>query len=161
MIETKADALEASFEGVEMGGVVTRPLLSGAREPGGAFEGFLRSGASVEMKSFSGTSPDTGGYAVPREIDAAIDATLKSISPIRSVANVVKVGSAGYRKLVTSGGTPSGARDARARARASNGSTSRRRSRPARPSGSPKRRWRAPKSGVGGGRLHSRSTAWR
>lgn len=44
----------------------------------------------------------------PGEIDARIDATLKSISPIRAIANVVKVGSAGYRKLITTGGTPSG-----------------------------------------------------
>ncbi|MCM8729697.1 phage major capsid protein [Hephaestia sp. GCM10023244] len=109
MIETKADALEASFEGVTMTAPVARPVLSGARAPGGAaFEGFLRSGASVEMKSFTGASGDSGGYAVPKEIDAVIDATLKSVSPIRAIANVVKVGSAGYRKLVTTGGTPSG-----------------------------------------------------
>ena len=31
---------------------------------------------------------------MPREIDAVIDATLKAISPIRQVANVVQVGSA-------------------------------------------------------------------
>src|SRR3546814_2064756 len=49
-----------------------------------------------------------GGFAVPREIDAVIDATLKSISPIRSIANVVQTGTAGYRKLVTSRGAPSG-----------------------------------------------------
>jgi HK97 family phage major capsid protein len=60
------------------------------------------------MKSFTATSGDSGGYAVPKEIDGVIDATLKAISPIRSVANVVKVGTAGYRKLVTTGGTPSG-----------------------------------------------------
>ncbi|WP_033967312.1 phage major capsid protein [Sphingomonas sp. Ant H11] len=87
----------------------SRALLAGAREPGGAaFDSFLRSGASVEMKAFTAVSGDAGGYAVPREIDAVIDATLSSISPIRSVANVVTVGSAGYRKLVTTGGTPSG-----------------------------------------------------
>lgn len=103
------DPLEASFEGMTMGGAVARPLLMGAREPSGAaFEGFLRSGASLELKSFTGVSGDAGGYAVPKEIDAAIDATLKSISPIRAIANVVKVGTAGYRKLVTTGGTPSG-----------------------------------------------------
>jgi HK97 family phage major capsid protein len=56
----------------------------------------------------SGASDAAGGYAVPEEIDAAIERTLKAISPIRAIANVVKVGSAGYRKLVTSGGTPSG-----------------------------------------------------
>ena len=103
------DTLEASFAGVNLGGAVARPLLEGGRlQDNGAFGGFLRSGASVEMKSFTGVTGDAGGYAVPREIDAVIDATLKSISPIRSVANVVQVGSAGYRKLVTTGGTPSG-----------------------------------------------------
>lgn len=89
--------------------VVDRPALDGARiEKNEAFAGFVRSGATVEMKAFTGMTGDAGGYAVPREIDAAIDATLKSVSPIRSIANVVKVGSAGYRKLVTTGGTPSG-----------------------------------------------------
>ena len=86
-----------------------RPLLERAAAPGeGAFAGFVRSGATLEIKALSSVSGDAGGYAIPREIDAQIDATLTAISPIRSVANVVRVGSAGYRKLVTSGGTPSG-----------------------------------------------------
>ncbi len=109
MTDVIRDALEASFEQVDMPGAVVRPVLSGAREPGGAaFDTFLRSGATVEMKAFTGATGDAGGFAVPREIDAVIDATLRSISPIRSIANVVKVGSAGYRKLITTGGTPSG-----------------------------------------------------
>lgn len=71
---------------------------------------YLRRGleTGVELKSFTGATGAEGGYAVPREIDAVIDATLKSISPIRAIANVVQTGSAGYRKLVTTGGTPSG-----------------------------------------------------
>jgi HK97 family phage major capsid protein len=88
--------------------VVERPALDGARVEKTGFDGFVRSGATVEMKAFTGVTGDAGGYAVPREIDAVIDATLKSVSPIRAIANVVKVGSAGYRKLVTTGGTPSG-----------------------------------------------------
>jgi len=107
-METKADVLEQSFEAVEAAGVpVARPMLSGARSVGGAaFEGFLRSGSgALEMKALSGASGAEGGYAVPREIDALVDATLASISPIRAIANVVTVGSAGYRKLVASGGT--------------------------------------------------------
>jgi len=92
--------------------VVVRPALDGARAEktgfASAFGGFVRSGTTVEMKAFTGVTGDAGGYAVPREIDAVIDATLKSVSPIRSIANVVQVGSAGYRKLVTTGGTPSG-----------------------------------------------------
>lgn len=100
--------LEASFAAA--GGVATaRPLLSGAQVTADAgFGAFLRSGAAIETKAFTGVTGDAGGYAIPREIDAAIDATLKSISPIRAIANVVQVGSAGYRKLVAAGGTPSG-----------------------------------------------------
>ena len=91
-----------------MNDVVVRPVLDGAREVAGAFDGFVRSGAVVETKAFTGVTGDAGGYAIPKEIDAVIDATLKSASPIRGIASVVQVGSAGYRKLVTTGGTPSG-----------------------------------------------------
>ena len=44
----------------------------------------------------------------PRSSTRRSTRTLTAISPIRAIANVVKVGSAGYRKLVTTGGTPSG-----------------------------------------------------
>lgn len=90
--------------------VTTRPVLDGARPPARspAFAGFVRSGATLEMKAFTGVTGDSGGYAVPREIDAQIDRVLGTLSPIRAVASVVKVGSAGYRKLVTAGGTPAG-----------------------------------------------------
>jgi HK97 family phage major capsid protein len=89
--------------------VIDRPVLEGAAPlRSAAFEGFVRSGATIEMKAFTGVTGDAGGFAVPKEIDATIDAVLKSVSPIRGIANVVKVGSAGYRKLVTTGGTPSG-----------------------------------------------------
>jgi HK97 family phage major capsid protein len=134
MIEVKADALEESFDVLERdhedvealktevaalkaridaGAVAsTRPALSGAKAQASPFvERYLRKGieAGVEMKALSGgTSDAAGGYAVPEEIDAAIDRTLTAISPIRAIANVVKVGSSGYRKLVTTGGTPSG-----------------------------------------------------
>ena len=102
------ETLEASFERVE-GVRGVRPMLAGGDPVADAgFGGFLRTGATVEVKSFTGVTPGDGGYAVPREIDAVIDRALKAASPIRAIANVVKVGSAGYRKLVTTGGTPSG-----------------------------------------------------
>ncbi len=88
-----------------------RPLLSGAKAEASPFvERYLRRGLEhgVELKAMSGASDAAGGYAVPDEIDAAIERVLTAISPIRAIASVVKVGSAGYRKLVTSGGTPSG-----------------------------------------------------
>ncbi|WP_242098513.1 phage major capsid protein [Sphingomonas sp. CROZ-RG-20F-R02-07] len=90
------------------GAAVARPVLEGGTKPDGAFAGYVRQGATLEMKAFTGVTGDAGGYAVPREIDAVIDRTLTAISPIRALANVVKVGTAGYRKLVTTGGTPSG-----------------------------------------------------
>ncbi len=110
MIEVKADALEASFEAMEHAGLPpVRPMLEGARSAGGsAFEGFLRSGGGLEAKAMSGASDAAGGYAVPDELDTRIDATLKAVSPIRGIANVVRVGSSGYRKLVASGGFESG-----------------------------------------------------
>lgn len=130
--EVKAEGLEESFESAavealrgevsELRGkldaavvVASRPALGGVKAEGdplrAAFvDGYLRKGleTGVELKSVSGASSADGGYAVPREIDAVIDSTLKAISPIRAIANVVKVGSAGYRKLVTSGGVESG-----------------------------------------------------
>lgn len=110
--EVKADPLEAAFEAAVVPAAILRPQLAAgdAADPArSAFvEGYLRKGREVELKSFAGNVPADGGYAVPKEIDAVIDTTLKSISPIRAVANVVQVGSAGYRKLVTTNGVASG-----------------------------------------------------
>ena len=90
-----------------------RPALDGAKAaevPSAFVEKYLRKGieAGVELKSVSGASDAAGGYAVPDMLDAAIDKALVAISPIRRAANVVKVGTAGYRKLITTGGTASG-----------------------------------------------------
>ncbi len=111
--EIKADPLSASFDSVTAKSVaITRPSLSGSLLSSAArsafVDGYLRHGSEVELKSISGAVAADGGYAVPREIDAEIDATLKSISPIRAIANVVRVGSSGYRKLVTQNGVASG-----------------------------------------------------
>jgi len=125
MYEVQADPLEASFEAVDAGAravareaaiISARPALDGAKAgpasvAAQAFVGsYLRRGLTpaVETKSFVGTTGPDGGYAVPREIDEVIDRTMRAISPIRAIANVVTVGTAGYRKLVTTGGTPSG-----------------------------------------------------
>lgn len=113
-LEARMDALDATMEAQAARG--GRPPLDGAKgsavDPARtAFtERYLRRGveAGVELKSFSGASGGAGGYAVPREIDEMIEVALKAISPIRAVANVVRTGSAGYRKLVTTGGVVSG-----------------------------------------------------
>jgi len=110
--EVKADTLDASFDAVVL--PPERPVLAASPSEGEhrrrAFaDGYLRRGETgPEIKSFTGTTGADGGVAVPREIDAAIDTTLKAISPIRRIANVVTVGTAGYRKLVTQNGVASG-----------------------------------------------------
>jgi HK97 family phage major capsid protein len=91
-----------------------RPPLDGAKAADPArtafVERYLRRGidSGVELKSITGTTTTDGGFAVPREIDALIATTLKGISPIRAIANVVQTGTSGYRKLVARGGVASG-----------------------------------------------------
>ncbi|MCJ8191769.1 phage major capsid protein [Sphingomicrobium aestuariivivum] len=89
-----------------------QPMLDGVKSAGSSrrfADSYLRRGdiAGLEAKSLE-SNDALGGYAIPQEIDSVIDSTLTAASPIRQIANVVKVGSAGYRKLVASGGTPSG-----------------------------------------------------
>ncbi|MBV9529243.1 phage major capsid protein [Sphingomonas sp.] len=132
MVEVKADALEQSFEQFESDGVAElkaeletlkakissgviaaqRPALDGVKsaEASGFVDQYLRRGieSGLETKAVGSSSDAIGGYAVPREIDQVIGDTLKAVSPIRAIANVVQVGSAGYRKLIAVGGTPSG-----------------------------------------------------
>jgi HK97 family phage major capsid protein len=134
MVEVKADSLEASFEAFEQQGAesaalkaelaaLKKRIAEGAIEAQQApadgiksaetrdfAEGYIRRGVTsgIELKALDNASGGAGGFAIPREIDAAIEKTLAAISPIRSIANVVKVGSSNYRKLVASGGFQSG-----------------------------------------------------
>ena len=132
--EIKADTLDAAFDTVTLAPddlaadvaslkvdvarlnarPVSRPSLSGAKADDAGrtvfVERYLRKGleAAPEVKSISAVSDTAGGVAVPREIDALIDITLKAVSPIRSIANVVSIGSVNYRKLIAVGGVASG-----------------------------------------------------
>ena len=132
--EIKADTLDAAFDTVTLAPhdlaadvaslqadvarlnarPLVRPALSGAKaEDGGRsvfVERYLRKGleAAPEVKSLNATNATDGGVAVPREIDALIDITLKAVSPIRRIANVVSIGSVNYRKLIAVGGVASG-----------------------------------------------------
>ena len=89
-----------------------RPALAGSDmaspELKGFVDGYLRSGRTGELKSVTGAIAADGGFAVPREIDAMIAAQLKTVSPIRAIAQVVQTGTAGYRKLITNSTAASG-----------------------------------------------------
>ncbi len=111
----KAEALDASFVGAVLPPApvaVARPALSrpeGVARGGNVFaDSYLRRGIDSEIKSFNAVNAADGGFALPREIDAQIEVLLKAASPIRQIANVVRVSTAGYRKLVTANGTGSG-----------------------------------------------------
>ncbi len=113
-LRSDVDGLKSQM--VDISKASARPALDGAKSMPHSTDArdfiakYLRRGdhSGIELKSFSGASGPEGGFAVPQEIDALIGRTLKDISPIRSIATVVQTGSAGYRKLVTDGGTPSG-----------------------------------------------------
>ena len=108
----RSDVDEVKARVDKIGRVAARPAIGTTEEAAPEVKGFvdsyLRRGATSEYKSISGAVPSDGGYAVPRQIDAMIARTLTGISPIRAIAQVVQTGSAGYRKLVTTGGTASG-----------------------------------------------------
>ncbi len=137
-IEMKADTLTGSFDIVERqeahdaalaslrsdieevkgrlekaGRVTLRPMLQGGAdmvgpEMKGFVDGYLRSGRETELKSLSSVVAADGGYAVPQEIDTMIARRMVEISPIRAVANVVRTGTSGFRRLISTGGTASG-----------------------------------------------------
>jgi HK97 family phage major capsid protein len=85
MLEVKSESLGAVFDAAE---TIVRPAL--------------------EAKAASIAAPGKGGLAVPQEIDAVIGRVLAAASPIRAIAQVVEVGSANYRRLVTTSGVVSG-----------------------------------------------------
>ncbi|MDG5748249.1 phage major capsid protein [Qipengyuania sp. XHP0207] len=108
----RSDVEEVKARVDKIGRAAARPVIGGteqaAPEVKGFVDSYLRRGATAEYKSISGAVPSDGGYAVPRQIDAMIARELTEISPIRAIAQVVQTGSAGYRKLVATGGTASG-----------------------------------------------------
>jgi HK97 family phage major capsid protein len=136
-IETKADAIAESFDIVERqdahdaaiaalrseveevkgrmeraGRSAVRPLLGGGADAGaelsGFIDGYVRHGRETELKALSSTVGADGGFAVPQKIDELIARRLVEISPIRSIANVVRTGTSGFRRLVSIGGAASG-----------------------------------------------------
>jgi HK97 family phage major capsid protein len=109
VLRSDVDEVKARMDRVSR--AAARPILDGVRndtEVKGFVDGYLRQGRETELKSIQGTVMADGGYAVPREIDAMIASQLTEISPIRKLAQVVQVGTSGYRKLVAIGGTVSG-----------------------------------------------------
>lgn len=78
-----------------------------------AFDKWARKGledglADLEAKALNVTTSADGGYAVPEQLDRSILDLVKQVSPIRSLANIIQIGGADYKKLVNLRGTASG-----------------------------------------------------
>ena len=104
-VKSRLDKVARAAARPAMGGAATAPE---APEVKSFVDGYLRLGRETEVKSLNGVNPADGGFAVPRQIDAAIASRLTKVSPIRSIAQVVQTGTVGYRKLVATTGVASG-----------------------------------------------------
>lgn len=99
-----------------------RPALGGATaetaDPRAAerkerFARFMRSGAreaeaAGEVKALSAGSDPDGGYLVPDETERGIERGLASISPIRAIATVRRIGASVYKKPFATAGAVAG-----------------------------------------------------
>ena len=112
IVSLRSDVEEVKSRLDRVSRAAARPVLDGGAsispEVKGFVDGYLRQGREAEVKSITGTTGADGGFAVPREIDAEIASQLRKLSPIRAISQVVQTGTAGYRKLITNGGTSSG-----------------------------------------------------
>lgn len=73
-----------------------------------AYRKWMATGDETEIKTLQSNVATDGGFAVPKVVDSAIIKRLVDISPVRSVATVVQVGTADYNRLVNTNGTASG-----------------------------------------------------
>lgn len=115
IVSLRGDVDEVKSRLDKVARAAARPAMAGAAPaPGNApevksfIDSYLRLGRETEVKSLNGVNPADGGYAVPRQIDAVIASRVAKVSPIRSIAQVVQTGTAGYRKLVATSGIASG-----------------------------------------------------
>jgi len=101
-------------------------LASGAGGPGrttanphaaayrAGFERYFRKGVEADLgdlavkASLRSNADPEGGYTVPEEMDSAITELLRTTSIVRSLATVITVGSATYKKLVNRQGAGTG-----------------------------------------------------
>ena len=88
----------------------TRPALSGSTlqsahtlQHKSAFNDYVRKGdasqlLAFEAKNLSSVTDTAGGYLVPDETEAAINSSLRDVSPLRAISGVQQVSSSVYKK---------------------------------------------------------------
>lgn len=112
-LATKLDGAVRHLEGLEA--KMNRAMLGGvsggqdveAAEAKAALGAFLR-GKPIEGKAMSVGVDSEGGFAVPQEIAGGFINVLKQISPVRSVASVLRVSTPDFQVLINKKGMASG-----------------------------------------------------
>jgi HK97 family phage major capsid protein len=107
---------KAALDAVRIGGGSGKPLSAEKKAHADAFNSWFRRGrepeaglGDLQVKAGLTTQSDPdGGYMVPEQMEGTIDRVLGTVSTIRSLARVVQVGTAEYKKLVNLAGTKSG-----------------------------------------------------
>lgn len=111
-IEAEKQALEARVNKIGLSGAGEGKDDAKA-EHKSAYMKWMRKGiegelSQLEAKALNVTTDADGGFAVPEEIDRAIQQTLLDISPVRAVATVRQISTSDYKKLVSRRGAASG-----------------------------------------------------
>lgn len=111
----RLDSIEAKVNRVQFGGGGGDDKNAKAKsEHKDAFNGYFRKGAAgnlreLEVQAALTTQVDEdGGFIVPEDVDTEISRVLGTMSAMRSLARVVPVGSATFKRLHNVGGTTSG-----------------------------------------------------
>lgn len=114
-LQTALDDTNAQLAAARLGGASDGQVPSAeARDHARAFNKFFRRGTEeglreLEMKAALRTDSDPdGGYVVPDQMEQTIDRVLGSVSAMRSIASVMSVSAASYKKLVNQGGAGAG-----------------------------------------------------
>lgn len=113
-LSQRLDALEVRMSRPNIVGGAGMAETTEQREYRGAFENWLRNPRStdarsqLEARAVSIGTTTAGGYAVPETLGATVHQKLRSMSPMRAVANVINVSSSDHKEIVDEGGTSSG-----------------------------------------------------
>ncbi|ARC87134.1 phage major capsid protein [Rhodovulum sp. MB263] len=103
-LQAALDAINAKLAAAQIGG----GAAGGLRDPdySEAFRAHFKTGA-VQASLNKGTAAE-GGYLAPVEWDRTITDKLVTVSPMRALATVMSIGTAGFTKLFNNRGTASG-----------------------------------------------------
>jgi len=108
-LQAALDETNALIAAARIGAGSGNQATAEQREHARAFELFFRKGNEAGLRELevkaaarSDSNPD-GGYVVPEQVEQTIDRVLGTVSMMRSIASVMTISSALYKKLVNQG----------------------------------------------------------